>query len=266
MAARRRVTTNRVIYARRPAMPGAKKGKGVDSGVGKVVFKVALAGLAAFGLWRVFAVSQVAVSGNSVIPTSEIQREIEQSFSRHPFSKNLLTLWMASIEDDLLSDQRISSAAISLRWPNRLNVRVSERQLSLIWQSGSNQYLVDNKGVAVAEATGARPSLALIIDTTSLPVKVGSRVAPQSFVIFVAGIAEKITPKTGLAVTSMSIPETTSELDVKTTGGYVVKFDTTGGVEEQISSLKTVLTTLSRIQKKPAQYIDLRVPGKAYYL
>ena len=59
--------------------------------------------------------------------------------------------------------------------------------------------------------------------------------------------------------------ESTLDLYAKTDKGYVVIFDTSRPVGEGIGDLKVVLASLAAQKRTPAEYIDLRVSGKAYY-
>ncbi len=265
MARSRRVNTSRVTYGRRPA-PAPKRGRMRPNAVLiKLGLQVGLALVAVVGLWRVFGVGTIKITGNKTVLTADIVRAAEASFNHHPFSRNLLTLGLAPLSQDILADQRLGEVHVTRVWPSGVTITVSERQLSLGWKSGGSVYVLDSNGVAVALVGEQGTKLAVVTDSTSLPVTVGSRVVPQRFVQFTLSLAGELTPMTGLAITSMSVPDTTSELYVKTSVGYTVKFDTTSGAEDQLTSLKTVLATLKTLKKTPAEYIDLRVPNKAYY-
>lgn len=265
MANKRKVNSGRTVYSRRPAKPPQKRVVGYNPALVKRIV-ISLAVIAAiFGVWHIFAIDKISIKGNSIIPSAEVERILSQSWGRHPFSRNLLTMFLAPLETDIMADQRVGEVGIKRMWPNKLLVNIKERHLSLTWKSAGKAYLVDSKGVAVAEG-GMDTKLPQVTDSASLPVTVGDRVAPQGFVAFATSLAGELKLRTGLEIESMSVPDSTSELDVKTKTGYVVKFGASADVAEQLASLKTVLATLARLQKKPAQYIDLRVPGKAYYL
>ncbi len=266
MAIKRNVRTGRAFYTRKPSPVPKKRGIRPSQGSAKFGAKLILAALVLFGLWRFFAVQEVVVRGNKVIPKSDIEAEIDDSFRRHQFSKNLLTLSLAPLARELLHDQRFSNVVVARRWPNKVEVVVTERHLSVVWQSANQTYLLDSNGVAVVKLDSGPKGLPVIVDSTGLLVKVGSRVAPQRFVQFASVVAGELTPSTGLVATTLSVPDTTTELDVKVKNGYTIKFDTQSRVEDQLTSLKTVLSTLVKLKKTPTQYIDLRIPGKAYYL
>ncbi len=63
----------------------------------------------------------------------------------------------------------------------------------------------------------------------------------------------------GIKVTGFRIPESTFEVQAVTDQGYYALFDTTRSVSFQVDALKRAVG-----QAKPAQYADLRVPGRVY--
>lgn len=262
----RNVKTNRTMYTRRPG-PAPKKSR-VKPNTKLVIWLIeaGVAVLAIMGLWHIFAITTFKVLGNRTVPAADIIREAETSFNHHPFSRNLVTLGLAPLSDDISADQRFSDVQVKSSWPGTVVITVVERQIGLAWKSANNLYALDSNGVVVAPLEVVGSKLPVVTDSTGLPVKVGDRVVSGRFITFVLGVSQNLTPKTGLRMVDMSVPETTSELNVKTAAGFVVKFDTTGGVEEELTNLKTVLNTLSNLKKTPAQYIDLRVANKAYYL
>jgi cell division septal protein FtsQ len=144
-------------------------------------------------------------------------------------------------------------------------LEMTERQPLLAWKSGVQVFALDVEGVAVSYQSDVGLKLPVVEDSTNLPVKIGDRVVPARFVSFATGVIATMPKKTGLQITGLRIPDTTSELYVVTSRKFFIKFDTTREVDEQVGDLKAVLDTLSKQNKTPAEYIDLRIAGKAYY-
>jgi cell division septal protein FtsQ len=68
-----------------------------------------------------------------------------------------------------------------------------------------------------------------------------------------------------IEVEQIFVSETTSELNVKLKDGYIIKFNTSDTADSQIKSLAATLALIKSQNKKPSEYIDLRVTGKAFY-
>jgi hypothetical protein len=106
--------------------------------------------------------------------------------------------------------------------------------------------------------------LPVVIDGSSIPVKVGDRVVSRDFVDFVLKLNDYFKDNK-IEVEQIFVTETTSELNVKLKDGYVIKFNTSDPADSQIKSLAATLALIKSQNKKPSEYIDLRVTGKAFY-
>jgi hypothetical protein len=89
-------------------------------------------------------------------------------------------------------------------------------------------------------------------------------VTTSRFVAFVGELVPALAAN-GIGATSLDVKETTLDLSVTTNKGYRLIFDTGRTVAEEMADLKAVLGLLATQKKTPAEYIDLRVSGKAYY-
>ncbi len=61
------------------------------------------------------------------------------------------------------------------------------------------------------------------------------------------------------------IKDTTLDLYVTMAAGYYVVFDTSRSPTGEVGDLKTLLTFMASQHKTAAQYIDLRISGRAYF-
>ncbi len=141
-----------------------------------------------------------------------------------------------------------------------VRITVKEQQATVQWRSGSSVFVLSGNGVAYAQLDGVDKTLPLIEDSTNLPVRIGQKIVPSSFVEFVRSVNRQLA-SVGLKVANQSVAETTTELYVKTDKGYTVKFDTTRSVDEQLSDLRSVLAK----KVVPKEYIDLRIAGRVFY-
>lgn len=263
MASSRNVRNNRFTYGRRPE--GPPRGRRIPNpGAFKSLLVWAATLVVLFLVWNYFSINSIEISGNRTVSTSSLLKLANASFGNHPFARNLLTLGFDPLDKDLLADQHLGSVKIERHWPQTLRIVVTERLLQVVWKTSGQAFLIDVDGMAVARTEGGE-HLPSVSDSTGLPVQVGDRVAPPRFIRFVTDVNSGLTGRTKLQIADMTIPDTTSELYVKTTAGYIIKFDTTSGAEEQLVALTQVLATLTRLTKTPAEYIDLRIPNKAYY-
>jgi cell division septal protein FtsQ len=260
MPERRVVRLARPVYGRpKEKKDGPKWLKFLKS---RIALKLAAAAAILLVVSNVFAVESIEVTGVRQSKALETQASVRRQI-RHPWQSNLLMVRTGRLEEAMLkADPALRQIEITRRWPSALKVKVNEKAPALIWQNGSQQFILDSDGSLIGYAEGQK--LPVIVDLAGLPVKVGDRVVSRTFVQFCVDIAAGL-GKRGIKVTRFAVPATTSEVEVSTDKGYVIKFDTARGAEAQLVDLSAVLKTLSKLRKTPAEYIDLRIERKAYY-
>ncbi len=151
----------------------------------------------------------------------------------------------------------VSAVTVRKKWPHGLTIEVAERQASAVWKSGNQSYLIDAVGMAY-DTTPPRTDLLSIEDLTNLSVTIGKPVAGAGLIRALTQISQQAQGG-GLKIVTFRIPETTFEVQAVTDQGWYALFDTTRPVGSQVSGLVEAVKTA-----KPAQYADLRVPGRVY--
>lgn len=216
-----------------------------------------------YGLWRAFRIEQVAIEGATNLPVLALEQMAQGVTNSSPLNDNLLTLSNTRLKQAMLRQEpQLADVRLVRRWPHGLLLRVTEKELALNWRSGERTYLVDSGGSVVGEGENSR--LVQVTDETGLSVSIGDRVVPSRFVGFVT----ELTAAAGdlpLKLVAIRIATSTSEVVGATDRPFVVKFATTRSARGQVRDLKLVLAELKQLGKTPAEYIDLRVAGKAYY-
>lgn len=251
----RQVTRPQIALQRR--LPRIKAGN-----TGKLVMGI-LALIVVVWSFGATLINTIKVSGTTNLSNKEVERLVRSNISRNPWYASYFTSGGLKLDRTLPEQEpRIKTASIKKTFPSTLTISVVEREPGVVWVSAGENWEVDIEGVIIG-AAGSKKPMATVIDTANIPVKPGDRVAPSRFVRFTQDIADGITPQTGLKIENFQVPESTSEVYVKTNKGYSLKLDTTRSALEQLKDLSLVIKNLNG--KVPSQYIDLRVAGRAYY-
>lgn len=211
------------------------------------------------------AVKNIKVEGEA---TEETKAEIAKLKGQ-----NILWLSVTKPESAITRNQpSIRTIQILRGIPDTLRVKLIERQPALIWQVGETWYTLDSSGFVFRESQITKKDdgtldypgtdLPVIVDTKSLPVKIGSTVARTQFVTFVGKVKDHLAENGGLKYVRGEIEETTFSITVITDKGWKVLFDTTRPVDVQ---LRTLAKTLESKQSEIHEYIDVRVRGWVYY-
>ncbi|MEK7594836.1 MAG: hypothetical protein AAB436_04315 [Patescibacteria group bacterium] len=149
-------------------------------------------------------------------------------------------------------------------------VYVEPAQPALILVAKNGSFVVDNKGKALllgsSPASLNQPKLPVINDQGGLTIKLNRQALSAANVDFIQTVLGQLNAKK-LAITGMTLPAATSELDVVVAGQpFVAKFNLqSNNARGQAGTLLATLDTLKKQNIVPTKYIDVRVDGRAYY-
>lgn len=208
-----------------------------------------------------FRVRSISVSGNQRLTEAEISRQTRSVLDRSFLGNNSLFVSPDALEKQLKTDNyQLEMVRVQRSLLGGIRIVVKEQQPTLQWRSGSSVFVLSGNGVAYAQRSNVDNTLAVIEDSTNLPVKIGQKVVPSSFVEFARNLDKQLA-SVGLRAASKSVAETTTELYVKSDKGYTIKLDTTRSLGSQMGDLRAVLAK----KISPKDYVDLRIAGRVFY-
>jgi cell division septal protein FtsQ len=195
------------------------------------------------------------------------QAAVSKSF----LSRNKLTINAQHIAGDLQAQfPELAHVTVSVPFAgNRVKVFIEPSTPQLLLSSNNELYVVDSAGRALILAKQVpnveQLALPVVTDQSALPVALGKPTLPSSTVSFVTEVVNQLKAKK-IDVTSLTLPQGTSELDVKVAGApYFIKFNVRGDARAEAGTYLAVKGQLERDKKVPATYIDVRVDDRAYY-
>jgi hypothetical protein len=172
-----------------------------------------------------------------------------------------------------LLDQFPELANVSVTIPlvaHRPIIYIQLAQAAVILINNSGAYVLDTSGRTLLAAINAAslqlPSLPIINDQSGLKLESGHQALPATDIGFIQTVVAQLAAK-HITVSSMTLPAAASELDVHLSGQpFFAKFNLENN--DPLQQAGTLLATMAQLQKQnitPAQYIDVRVDGRAYY-
>jgi len=197
-----------------------------------------------------FYVYEARVVGNQLVPAEEIYQ--------NSGLEEMSIFWInaAQVEATIVSLPNIKEAKVHCGLPNRVTIKVVERQPQIIWQQGEKRYWVDEEGT-VLPARGELTEATVIMDLDERPVQPGDRVDPQ----VIAG-AQKL---------RSLLPELTTIQYASHTGisfqseqGWPIYLGQGVDIEQKVAIMKALLQETTAKGIHP-QFIDLRFKGSPYY-
>ncbi len=246
---------------RPPRRPGMKRGS-MSPLQRRLLVVVVVMALAGWGIGQLFALRTVAVQAPS--RKAEIESEARKVAASNWQWGNLVTFDNGAFVSKLQqADPLLRNVTVRRKWLHTIVVTAVLKQPSLGWSTGNVTYVLDRDGTVIGQG-GATPGLPVVYDGSNLPVQLGQRAANEHFVGFVTQIMPALAAQ-GIGVTRLDIKETTLDLTATTNKGYRLLFDTGRDAQEEVGDLAAVQRLLVSQKRTPAEYIDLRIAGKAYY-
>jgi hypothetical protein len=188
------------------------------------------------------------------------------------WNRNKLTVNTAAVSQGLLKQfPELSSASVTLPlFSKRPIVYIQTDQPALILAARNGSFVIGSTGKALLPATrlpaNSKLQLPVVTDQSGLEVRLNHQALTSDSVNFIQTVLAQLKAK-GVGAESLVLPVGTSELDLKIAGQpYTVKFNLESGTAREQSG--TFLATKSKLESQhiiPAQYIDVRLDGRAYY-
>jgi cell division septal protein FtsQ len=236
------------------------------------------------GVLAIITVLNLFLSGTpEVIPVSTASSKIflqnqdtyeaaaKAAFGTSVLSRTKLTINADNIAKELEA-QFPELAHVSVHVPvagTGVKIYIEPSPPAVLLSSGPDIYVLNNSGRALIPAKQVphldKLGLPVVTDQSGLPVTLGKPALPSSSVAFITEVVGQLKAKQ-IAISSLTLPAGTSELDVRAAGvPYMVKFNLRGDGRAEAGTFLAVKAQLEREKKTPAQYIDVRVEERAYY-
>jgi len=204
--------------------------------------------------------------------------EYQQAASKHLSA----SFWN---KNKITADTGAAGAALKRQYPELDNVTITlplmgHRPIyylraaspAFVLQAVNGTYVLDSNGKALLTKDAASPttvaSLPIIADQTGLHAQLGKQAISSQEAQFISSVVSILAARQ-VAIDSLTLPAgAAQELDVRVAGKpYVIKFDMhdTQRARQQAGTYLATANNLSAQNVTPGQYIDVRVPGRAYY-
>lgn len=216
---------------------------------------------------------QINIKNAEVAPRSqqEYVSTAKQLLSRSFLNRSKLTIDTESIAGDLRQKYpEIQKATVStpvIRHKPVIDIELASP--SIILETSSNRYLLDRDGRTLMDASRAQTksvpaNLPVVQDRTGVVIATGKPALTSDQVRYIYEIAGQSQSR-GLMVSSMEILAGGGELDVRYEGlSYYVKFNLFEDARKSSGTFFAAKERLEQENKLPAEYIDVRVPERAY--
>lgn len=261
---------------------GVRKNKDINEIVSKVIFYVLLVaffGVTGYVLFfsSYLRVSNIVITGNTELGSEDLKNIIEKKQQGKFFKiiprDNFLLVSDSDLEKSLSSEfRKIKNVSVLKKFPDTLEVDLSERKALLLLCGGEKCFLIDENGTAYSDVDFNSPEiiqnhLIKISDKGARDIKIGDAVMDQSYVKYVSSLGELLL---GIGIEIEDELWTPSlmaeEVNVKVKQGGEIYFSTQLPLENSIKTLDVALGREPlKSQRSNISYVDLRTENKIFY-
>lgn len=149
----------------------------------------------------------------------------------------------------------------------RLEITVNTQKPAFLWQTKGVRYLISENGIALntIEPGEEHDKLPVVFDDANVLVEKRQQVVPKTFVTAVLNLDEHLA-NSGFSVRERSVKASTREVKYKFDNKpYTVTFDTGREVHLQVKGLIDLEEYFKSSGRTANEYIDLRIPQRAYW-
>jgi hypothetical protein len=214
---------------------------------------------------------QDTATANFLQESAMYRQTAEETLRTSLFNRSKLTVDAGAVRRDMLANHpEIKNAVVVLPIVGmQPHVHIEPYKPSFILTTtSSNAFLLDETGRALATTTQIphidKLGVPTIQDRTGVVVELGNRALPSTTVLFAQTVIAALKAK---QVTAASLVLSSAfQLDVYIAGTpYYVKFNMQQDALQQAGALLATQKRLQTDRVRPGEYIDVRVPERAYY-
>lgn len=243
----------------------------------------------------VFQINKISVNGAKDVKSEEIQKIADDILSVKFLNKipknNLIFLPEQEITRSILNDfPKIKEVTLTKKFMDHtLVINIIERESSAIWcrvlpeesflvssssagqlpnqaPQAENCFFADAGGFIFGEAPilsgGAVPT---VYEQTASAINIKDKVSNPRTLEFILAAKKELTA-VNLNLTDFVIKsQSLGDLEILTPEGWIIYLDISNSPASQVNALKRVLEEEIKENRNRLEYIDLRVPDRAYY-
>ncbi len=222
--------------------------------------------------WLIYeSIARVYITVEADIPpttTSIYEQGVQNYLNSHIFERSRLTIDTGSLVSYLQENgfPEVAGADIEPRPAGfgASTIRLVMRRPVVTWKTGATQLFVDAEGTAFGRSYYATPQVE-VVDQTGIQTVNNQVLASDRFLSLIGLIIGKLAAQ-GFTVSRVVLPEnTTRQLLISIEGvSYPVKFSVDRPAGEQAEDAARAIRYLTG-RGIGAEYVDVRISGKAYY-
>ena len=215
----------------------------------------------AFFQIKFFTVKEIELLNNTDLTIEEVKLSLEDHLHESKYlifqKNNYFLLSTKNIKEILLDKYNLDYIQVKKKFPNSLEITVTEKISRFILQKDDLLYLLDDKGALNRKIDGLDDNHLIIRDLTGFSTSDSQMISPENLEIInniYLSWQEKISRNIGIK--KIEINKDITLIKVYSGIGFYVKLNGLEDIDKQMNNLSTVLS--SNTIGNGVEYIDIR--------
>lgn len=223
-------------------------------------------------------INEITVDNQGTIDDADIQetvnRELDGKYLRVISKNNFIFFNSKKTELKLKNEfKKIKTVSVSKKFPDKISVKIEERNLILALCSRGECYFIDENGYAYEKINSEiqvenQNEIIELVDESGKEIRENEYVLLPSFVEFIVNVADEIKDDTSLEILNeyRTRSRISEEVIVQTKKGWDIYLNAKFPIDKSTQTLKTLLNRHLMLKDlNELEYIDLRSENKVFY-
>ncbi|MGW8184588.1 MAG: cell division protein FtsQ/DivIB [Candidatus Moraniibacteriota bacterium] len=223
-------------------------------------------------------INEITVDNQGTIDDADIKetvnRELDGKYLRVISKNNFIFFNSKKTELKLKNEfKKIKTVSVSKKFPDKISVKIEERNLILALCSRGECYFIDENGYAYEKINSEiqvenQNEIIELVDESGKEIRENEYVLLPSFVEFIVNVADEIKDDTSLEILNeyRTRSRISEEVIVQTKKGWDIYLNAKFPIDKSTQTLKTLLNRHLMLKDlNELEYIDLRSENKVFY-
>ncbi len=257
--------------------------KNAASAASRIFYWLALLSFAGAVFYVIFlsplvSIAKIEIFGTENCDSRDIQSEVEAKINGKNLNlfprNNFILAGEREIEENILDRfNLVESAEVEKNFPDKLVVKIKERQTGLVLCGAGECFVLDDQGRAFAPANFEtnelkENELIRLSDDSGKSFKIEEAVLDPEYLKYILEAGKKIQDQAGVLLEKEAhTPQIASgDIRMKSEEGWLIYLDREVPAEKEAEALRLVLENkIGKEERKNLEYVDLRAENKVYY-
>ncbi len=212
-----------------------------------------------------FQVTNIDISGNEKIKSSDIEDIVWLDLNKNIFSKSIFIIDTKNLVNDILNKfPIIEDIKVEKKWPQDIILKIKERKpFAVFCENPDSCYFMDYSGIIFEKLQNHSQDIIILRKSEDGEVFLGKNVIEKNIIDMIYNVEKNLRDNFQIDIKEVFV---SNPLIFKTSENWQIYFDPSSDINLQITKMNILLKDEIPVNtRKNIQYIYLQYKDRAYY-